>query len=244
MGAPAGQSYPDQLQMLLDSRFGKRQCRVANFGVPGQNSSEALARLDALLARGFKPDFVLISIGENNYWNWRYATPFMPGGDSLLKIRVVLSNLRAYRFLSMVIRRGPRVFSKFFFTNKDWDDPRYNVFRRSNTAWLFRWMKADLIAMGRLCVGHGAQPVMVGYHLPSDDCDPALAQAASEQHWPHVDCRYFGGRGASDLADKLSPDGWHPNAAGYAAVANLVAGVVIPLIEKKLPADAPRISPL
>lgn len=60
-----GQTYPDQLQALLDVRYGEGFCRVVNAGLGGQTTANGLARLDSdVLAH--KPDIVIVSFGIND----------------------------------------------------------------------------------------------------------------------------------------------------------------------------------
>ncbi len=63
---PAEDSYPGQLQSILDGR-GYR-INVANAGVPGQNSSELRRALPGLIEK-YRPFCVVVMIGFNNKWN-------------------------------------------------------------------------------------------------------------------------------------------------------------------------------
>jgi lysophospholipase L1-like esterase len=60
-------SYPSQLEPMLKDELGP-QWRVINSGWPGQNSREALLRLDAQLA-AWRPEFVCFVIGINDLWS-------------------------------------------------------------------------------------------------------------------------------------------------------------------------------
>jgi acyl-CoA thioesterase-1 len=61
-GADPGKSYPDFLQQELDRR-GYRY-RVANAGISGETTTDALARLDTLSA--LKPAVVIVEFGGND----------------------------------------------------------------------------------------------------------------------------------------------------------------------------------
>lgn len=61
-GAPAGHSYPDYLQHLLDSRG--YHYRVLNMGISGDTTKDAAARLPNVLAA--HPDLAVIEIGGND----------------------------------------------------------------------------------------------------------------------------------------------------------------------------------
>jgi acyl-CoA thioesterase-1 len=61
-GTDPGQSYPDQLQLLLDAK-GYRY-RVVNLGISGNTSKDGLERIDRVLAR--HPAIVVVEFGGND----------------------------------------------------------------------------------------------------------------------------------------------------------------------------------
>lgn len=65
----AEESYPAQLEALLQERVPDGPHRVLNLGVPGSNSRQLLAVLDESLQRD-GPDAVLVTVGVNNPWSW------------------------------------------------------------------------------------------------------------------------------------------------------------------------------
>jgi lysophospholipase L1-like esterase len=241
LGAKSGFSYPAQLQTLFDRHFGRGVCAVDNFGRPGQNSSEALVRLNALFSQGYHADFALITIGANNAWNWRLATPFLPGDDAPAKIRSAFSGLRVYRLFAVALTGGPRAAAKFWVANDARDASRaWNVrFMQTHAAWLYRWLKSDLTALGRLCAEHDVQPILVGYHDAAGFVTLAVTQASVENDWPRIDFRCFGRPDCENNADLLSSDRWHPNEKGYAFIARFVGDAITPLIEKKRRSTTP-----
>jgi lysophospholipase L1-like esterase len=64
---PEDQSYPAQLQRLLDERMPGR-FSVINLGIPGMSTTQVRRRLPAHVAR-YGPDIVLVWCGANNVWN-------------------------------------------------------------------------------------------------------------------------------------------------------------------------------
>lgn len=94
IGALAGFSYPEQLAGLLDGAAGEASVEVMNLGVPGDNSSQVLRRLEGLLPV-VRPQVVVILVGTNNSWNtaraslpppWRVARPTWLAGAQRLRI--------------------------------------------------------------------------------------------------------------------------------------------------------------
>ncbi len=104
IGAPAGESYPDSLQRLLDAKFGDGAYRVVNAGVPAQNSSELAANMEALLEK-YRPAVLLVLTGTNNYSlrdsNFFLFAPSEVSRAELLALKTdaLLSEFKLYRLL-------------------------------------------------------------------------------------------------------------------------------------------------
>jgi len=64
---PESESYPAQLQRILDERE-PGAYSVVNIGVPGRNTAQALRRLPVNLSR-YQPDVVIFWLGINDAWN-------------------------------------------------------------------------------------------------------------------------------------------------------------------------------
>ncbi|MBU1912403.1 MAG: hypothetical protein KKB22_02555, partial [Candidatus Omnitrophica bacterium] len=73
-GAPEGESYPDQLQRLLDKEAKGKKIRVKNGGVSGQNSAELLELLEYNIKKT-NPNLIILQTGQTNYMNqYKYTT--------------------------------------------------------------------------------------------------------------------------------------------------------------------------
>lgn len=239
IGAGGPESYPDQLAALLDARFGDGVCQVINWGLPAQNSSEALFALDAALRDGLRPDFVLVAIGINNYWNWHLASHFLPGDAPLHRVRAALGGLRLWRLATVAVTGGPVAAGKLYARNDVTDsrDPWFARLRDSAPEWITTWLTADLRAIKALCEARGIGFVPVGYPLPSPMTRAAFEDVAANAL--AVDARFFGAADAQTAQAFVSADAWHPNAAGYAQVARLVEVRLAPAITKKLASQNP-----
>lgn len=75
---PATQSYPAQLEHILQSRHGEDEFGVANTGQPGMNSSQLARRFEGYI-KLHDPDLAIILIGNNDVWNQNETYAYLVG---------------------------------------------------------------------------------------------------------------------------------------------------------------------
>lgn len=91
---PTGDSYPGQLQRLLDEHA-PGAYSVVNLGIPGMNTAQVRDRLRTVLGRE-RPDLVVVWCGVNDAWN-RTESGGAPTGSS--RVADAVRRLRLYRLL-------------------------------------------------------------------------------------------------------------------------------------------------
>lgn len=101
IGVPRDQTYPAQLERLLNERAAGQRFEVVNLGVPGTNSGQALHRLRGYI-EAYRPDLLVAVIGVNDYWN--PADMDLPGAASLgERLHRAASHLRTYRLVMLTL---------------------------------------------------------------------------------------------------------------------------------------------
>jgi lysophospholipase L1-like esterase len=95
---PDHESYPSQLQVLLDERFVEPKFQVVNLGYPGVNSAFLANRLEAQIAQ-VKPKLLLISGGANNIWNSIESEAWERGTAS--RLHSALLRIKLYRLAAV-----------------------------------------------------------------------------------------------------------------------------------------------
>jgi lysophospholipase L1-like esterase len=238
-GVAAGRSYPHQLQGLLDQRYGAGRVQAIDGGQATANSSETLSLLDRTLRCGLRPDFVLVTAGADNLWNWRLATPMFRGADSLERLRRATRGVRLLRFLDAARENGVLAAKKLYFPNDANVNPLVAKLALTNADWLKAWLIDDVQAMARLCEAVHARLVLVGYPYPSPAVQGAQDILRGERGVLFVNAGNFGLPLDNDVRSLLQADGVRPNAAGFATVARLVADALAPALDEKLNARRP-----
>jgi hypothetical protein len=106
---PDEESYPSQLQALLDKRYPEWEFNVVNLGFPGVNSAFVASRLESQIKQ-IRPHLVMVSGGSNNIWNtieteaWETDTGWDVAKRLLLRVKlfrlaaVTWSTQREYHF--------------------------------------------------------------------------------------------------------------------------------------------------
>ncbi len=90
---PDEESYPSQLQVLLDERYPEWEFNVVNLGFPGVNSAFVASRLESQLQQ-IRPHLVMVSGGSNNIWNsieteaWETDTSWHAVKRMLLRVKL------------------------------------------------------------------------------------------------------------------------------------------------------------
>jgi len=105
IGAPAGDSYPEQLQRLFDKEH-PGKVRVINRGVPGSNSSMVLRDIEDSLDL-YAPAIVVLLTGANDNSNFESSSyPLFQRGRRavLARLDARLSGLRTYKLLKDACR--------------------------------------------------------------------------------------------------------------------------------------------
>jgi len=100
-GVERFETYPAQLQRILNAARGATRFQVTNLGVPGSNSAQVRHRLPQYLEL-YDPDLVIVLIGVNDYWNPE-ETESGPATSSGQRLHRKLSSLRTYRLVLLLI---------------------------------------------------------------------------------------------------------------------------------------------
>jgi len=244
----ARDSYPAQLQTLLNVGSEDAPHRVRNLGLPGLNSRQLVRSLEGLLPEEL-PDALLVTIGANNEWSWTpsagVARSEPPWYESLRLVklgRIAAARLRddegrarseddgslrvevegngKNRIGHMVDREGTAIstFSGQRITTLDLSEQR-------------RVLTEDLAELAALCSANEVPLFVVGYGSDRGkygESNAILREATGELGIPLVDV-------VPALQALVQQRGFeqvhyldlHPRAIGYARIAEQVLGALV-----------------
>jgi lysophospholipase L1-like esterase len=103
---PEPDSYPAQLQVLLEKTYPSRKFRVVNLGVPGVNSTFVASRLESELVQ-IHPKLLMVSAGLNDRWNDLRVTQESVGVWDA--IRRTLLRVKLFRLIAVATEKGQYV---------------------------------------------------------------------------------------------------------------------------------------
>lgn len=98
-GVDAKDTYPSQLQRILDSNYAHKSIKVINGGYCEINSAQVLQRLPKNI-RYYNPDAVILLVGASSRFNF---IGFNKEKTIYSKLKDAIYNLRVYKMLKIVI---------------------------------------------------------------------------------------------------------------------------------------------
>ena len=109
IGAGFKNSYPAQLEEILNQKNKTRKVIIYNLGVPSYNSSQTLIQLKQFL-RTIKPNLIIVMVGCNDAWNFKNA--HFKGVYLKIQNNFFLTNLRISKLFNVFFERLKYKFKK------------------------------------------------------------------------------------------------------------------------------------
>jgi lysophospholipase L1-like esterase len=228
--------YPGQLQRML-SGANATPVQVVNLGLPGINSSQALAVLESNLGR-YRPQLVIVLAGVNDPWNTTGSRilMFYPAGffrALALRARYYVENLRLFRFVKLTLLHRPNRFDAETVAGNDERMPD----RREQRDALYRELKENFASMRRAAEREGASILFLEYHADGwSNPEVEIHRIYRELGLPFVPLHDFFRELDRRREPIRSEDRWHPNDEGYRLLAERISNY----LDGKLPIRAPR----
>jgi tetratricopeptide (TPR) repeat protein len=103
VGAPPEQSYPKQLEKLLNSGPDGNKYVVINRGQMGQNTTQVVKEL-SYNVENVKPRAIILMTGLNNSWNYTGYSEYLKRNSLLSKLQDEIYNIKIYKLVKLLSR--------------------------------------------------------------------------------------------------------------------------------------------
>jgi lysophospholipase L1-like esterase len=213
-----GESYPEQLERLLNDCSASVGYRVLQNEGIGSNTAIVLERLPELLRR-HRPAAVIFMVGANNFWSLeRTHVALFAGEDhvgrAVLATLSVLDRFRVFKLTRMIKQRLAPA------GREPWPPTaERNAFYGRHWSLFHEILLNDLRRMIHLARAHGTVPLLMTY--ATGTVRDEHLEVAGQLSVPLIDNtpEFQALKERGIVKDYLFDDGWHPNQQGYAIVA-------------------------
>jgi lysophospholipase L1-like esterase len=231
-------SYPKQLERKLKAYYRGHSIKIVVPPHLGQNTSQIANRMEDYL-RLYKPRLIILMAGCNNLWSFSesHILRFLRGDDpdaGRLRLFVFLDRFRIFkiiRYLAAAIlsnrEKSPFVDNPTYI----WGGPEYlrlparhwaySFGKRHQEEFIEMW-RYDMRMIIRKARESGVRVMMMTYHImPGYLSVSDFVSMAAEENMPLVrnDTTFVTLSQQGRLREYLLGDYWHPNAGGYAFIA-------------------------
>ncbi len=233
-GVSKNDSYPRQLERVLNKNKPEMHFRVFSLGVPGSNSSQHLLYLQDILSKYKRIDLVIILTGVNDSWNfadsniYKFVNHQKDKDLTGIRLKILFSSTRIYKMLNIIALnlkgKAPessldpsRLVIEVYKNNDNIDS---STFRR-----LIAYNLSQMIHLARSC---GVGIILQNYPR-GDPYGGVLQNSAKELSVPFLDNfslfrEQLRKRNPRDL---FIYDYSHPNAEGYKIMVEELYKVIV-----------------
>ena len=242
------QSYPAQLEMMLQERYPEKNIRVFVPLHVGQNTSQVANRIEQHIAT-YDPKLIILMVGYNNEWSLSesHITRFITGWnfDSLkVKALVALDESRLFRVMRYALLRVVVGGSEYVkqLRNQSYVLGGVHLVRYPAGEWVFSFARnhrAQFIDLWRYDVGtiidsakaRDIPVILMSYHINPTYLPPEeFGRMAREKNTPlvHNDESFQPLIESGEIREYVfARDRWHPNEKGYERIARNVFDVIV-----------------
>jgi lysophospholipase L1-like esterase len=234
-------SYPKQLETMLQKQYENRHIRVIIPPHLGQNTSHMLNRMDRYINL-FNPSLIIIMAGVNNEWSLSESNiiKFL-NSENLYKLELYrfLDSFRIFKVLRYTYirfasrdKKNPHKLNQVKYSI--WGCPEYTKYPPRDEVWTFaienrkafrQLWHHDVTGIIQASKNHGIPAILMTYHLnPPFLKRNDFFRIAREQDIPLVrnDKSFNALIKDGVVEDYLLHDKWHPNRDGYTIIARNV----------------------
>lgn len=242
-------SYPAQLQKILDKKQPDKRFKVINQGVPGINSSQLLHRFRGNLLK-YKPDIVIVQVGENDYWNLEESniTDYYNVGffkRIMLSAELIFNYSKLYRFFKLVSVSydNDKIIADTAYLDTEmtipgWDPKNtkktkrygFSLSKPANTIAYTSLLNDNFTKINQIAKQNNVKLIFLRYHVGGYRSIHFFQEQLFDQlNVPFVNNRTVFVEAQKRGMNPFSYDKWHPGDLGYFLIAMNIYNKFIPL---------------
>ena len=231
------QSYPRQLEALLNKEFKNIGIKVFYDQAIGQNTSEISDKLPLWLKK-FKPNLVIFMCGFNNWWNLDKSNILLFNNNKMTSILsskalIFLNNFRTWKLFKWIkLSLGCyKTRSDYRFSEDEEECEKFvSMFVSMYGKHMYKITEeiaeSDIKEMIKICKANKVKVVICNYPRSSEGFDTIHRDIATQFNIPFVD-NLSTFDNLANLDKYLWKDKWHPNELGYEIVAENIYRCII-----------------
>ena len=243
---PLTQSYPRQLEGMLNSEYPNIKIKVFYDQTIGQNTEEILLKLP-LYIKKYQPQIIIFMTGINNWWNLNRSNILLFNKDRAisnitLSVLAFLDKFEVWKLLKYIWLSSGLYKERWNYwfprdeTTKSLENKLTKLYGKNYFNIIDRITERDLEKMVKVCKNNNINIILCNYPRGmTDNLYEIIKKIAEKNNILFVDNYLrFESLPEDKIKNYLWKDNWHPNEKGYRLVAENLYNIIIKnhLIEK------------
>ncbi len=236
---PLTQSYPRQLEGMLNSKYPNIKIKVFYDQTIGQNTEEILLKLP-LYIKKYQPQIIIFMTGINDWWNLNRSNILLFNKDRAisnitLSVLAFLDKFEVWKLLKYIWLSSGLYKERWNYwfprdeTTKSLENKLTKLYGENYFNIIDRITERDLEKMVKVCKNNNINVILCNYPRGmTDNLYEIIKKIAEKNNILFVDNYLrFESLPEDEIKNYFWKDNWHPNEKGYRLVAENLYNIII-----------------
>ena len=236
---PLTQSYPRQLEGMLNSKYPNIKIKVFYDQTIGQNTEEILLKLP-LYIKKYQPQIIIFMTGINDWWNLNRSNILLFNKDRAisnitLSVLAFLDKFEVWKLLKYIWLSSGLYKERWNYwfprdeTTKSLENKLTKLYGENYFNIIDRITEHDLEKMVKVCKNNNINVILCNYPRGmTDNLYEIIKKIAEKNNILFVDNYLrFESLPEDEIKNYFWKDNWHPNEKGYRLVAENLYNIII-----------------
>ena len=236
---PLTQSYPRQLEGMLNSKYPNIKIKVFYDQTIGQNTEEILLKLP-LYIKKYQPQIIIFMTGINDWWNLNRSNILLFNKDRAisnitLSVLAFLDKFEVWKLLKYIWLSSGLYKERWNYwfprdeTTKSLENKLTKLYGKNYFNIIDRITERDLEKMVKVCKNNNINVILCNYPRGmTDNLYEIIKKIAEKNNILFVDNYLrFESLPEDEIKNYFWKDNWHPNEKGYRLVAENLYNIII-----------------